>query len=305
MESENERLEQLRKLMLQSQLGFCIAYSIQSPFTLQHFHAVSSCSMNREEYERLGRSYRDQATQNYLHDVTTVIEPDLVEPPNPPNANGVRWWVFVVGSGETREAGYVVVAKIGAIERAAVDDYIRKVQRLMRADYSHKILSPQEKAVTTAAPGIEYPINEKAKLVSASLGYFGYGLAILVVTLLTVRLMRRATIIAPPPGQWDELEVYLVTGCLALVWLGFIVGILAIALRRRRDMKKLTGAIIVNDSTLRFGAFAIPRTAIVGIEKRGWRLRTKYTNHGKLQVVSIPLSWFSAQAIDRLRSTKW
>ena len=51
--------------------------------------------------------------------------------PTPANSLGQRWWHLIVGSGATRKAGYVIVARLAAKEEKDLQDRITKIQKIM------------------------------------------------------------------------------------------------------------------------------------------------------------------------------
>lgn len=56
---------------------------------------------------------------------------DLEPFTTPPNAIGQRWWQLVIASGATRDAGYVIVARVAAKEQKELHKYIADIQAIM------------------------------------------------------------------------------------------------------------------------------------------------------------------------------
>lgn len=154
MNSENEKFEKLRQFLSNYPADFCLVYRRKTTIVglkLKWCKAASSDNKPHEEYDKLAATYQEIALNSYRHRRNFVIKEtprrgnskaqrwcgiDILVPieldrnPLPANSLGHRWWQLVVGAGATRDADYVIVARVAAKEAKEVHDCIAGIQRL-------------------------------------------------------------------------------------------------------------------------------------------------------------------------------
>jgi hypothetical protein len=157
MSDENEMLEKLRESLWKSPLVFCIVYrevtTISAGFGLRWRWAISPGDLTRADYDEVAGSYQDAATDCFqnrrdLARADTSTEDDsgnrqwcartMNAGPKgellPTNSIGQRWWHVVIGSGATRDAGYVIAAKIAAKDAKDVAIFIDEIQNVLSSE---------------------------------------------------------------------------------------------------------------------------------------------------------------------------
>ena len=146
------KFETIRKFLLQGPLAHCVIYSVASAYPeikVSKLKALSSVINSSEEFDRIASTYQDIAINCYRQNRDLVLEENLLLsdssdlicellPPgskieNPPQANsdGQRWWHLAVGSGAMRNAGMVVVARVGARGEKEVWECVKGLQSIM------------------------------------------------------------------------------------------------------------------------------------------------------------------------------
>jgi hypothetical protein len=154
MNDENEKFEKIRELLSNYTPHFCLIYRRKASIAglkLKWCKASSSDNKTHEEYDKLAATYQEIALNSYRHRRNFILKETPpransrgqrwcgifvhAEPnrdPLPTNSLGQRWWQFVAGAGATRDAGYVIVARIAAKEAKEVQDCIAGIQDIMK-----------------------------------------------------------------------------------------------------------------------------------------------------------------------------
>jgi len=152
MTAQDEKFERLRDYLSKLPFLFCIVYRgrmTKGQVELKWIKAVSRDPGIHEEYDKLAGIYQEVGVHCYQRRRNLILKENLpssnspgkrwcgiVVPakPNPPPANslGQRWWHLVVGAGATRDAGYVIVARVAAKDPKELHHYVAGIQGIMR-----------------------------------------------------------------------------------------------------------------------------------------------------------------------------
>ncbi len=81
-----------------------------------------------EEHMDIDRSYRDVALYWLRANNSAVFAP---KPTETANAAGEKWWVLVLATGAVREAGYVIVLSVPAVNAAEIKPKIALLEGAM------------------------------------------------------------------------------------------------------------------------------------------------------------------------------
>jgi hypothetical protein len=158
---DNEKFDQLQNYLRACNCDFCIVYQAsevgvvkqgrkKEPIIELKWHGVFSVEKrDAAETDELGAIYQEAAMHCYQHNRNLTLNENLpgansktqlwhglsirigTRNPTPTNALGQRWWHLIVGSGATRKAGYVLVARVAAKEEKELQDRITKIQKIM------------------------------------------------------------------------------------------------------------------------------------------------------------------------------
>jgi hypothetical protein len=161
MSIEDEKFERLKLFLWACICKFCIVYQANEVGIVKHgdkhepivelkwWGAFSMKKRTPGENDKLAAKYQEAATHCYEHNQNLILNENLPNAeskiqlkyglsirigrrnPTPANSLGQRWWHLIVGSGATRKAGYVVVARVAAKDSKEVNDYISKIQNIM------------------------------------------------------------------------------------------------------------------------------------------------------------------------------
>ncbi|HXC34280.1 MAG TPA: hypothetical protein VNV43_00285 [Candidatus Acidoferrales bacterium] len=161
MNIEDEKFERLKDFWRTCTCNFCIVYQANQVGLVKHGNKcepiielkwLGAFSMEKrtpEEDDDLGAKYLAVAMHCYEHNRNLVLNENLPsanaktqlwhglsirigsKDPTPANSLGQRWWHLIVGSGATRRAGYVIVARVAAKEASELQDYAAKIQVIM------------------------------------------------------------------------------------------------------------------------------------------------------------------------------
>ncbi len=161
MSIQEKKFEQLKNYFGAYTCNFCIVYQADEVGVVKHGKkrepivelkwcgVFSMEEQTSEENDELGAKYHEAAFHCYEHNRNLVLNENLPgansqtqqwhglsirigsKNPTPPNSLGQRWWHLIVGSGATRKAGYVIVARLAAKDKKELQDHIAKIQRIM------------------------------------------------------------------------------------------------------------------------------------------------------------------------------
>jgi hypothetical protein len=161
MSMEDEKLERLKDFLWACPCNFCIVYQANEvgvvkqgkkhePIVeLKWCGAFSVKKRTPEENDELAAQYQEAAVHCYEHNRNLILNENLPSAnaktqrwhglsirlgkrdPTPTNALGQRWWHLIVGSGATRKAGYVIVARVAAKEEKDLHDRVTMIQKIM------------------------------------------------------------------------------------------------------------------------------------------------------------------------------
>lgn len=161
MSTEEERIERLKDFLWACPCNFCIVYQANEVgvvkqgnkrepiIELKWSAAFSMKKRTPEENDELGAKYQPAAMYCYEHNRNLFLNENLPaadskvqlwhglsirigkRDPTPANSLGQRWWHLIVGSGATRKAGYVIVARVAAKEAKELQDRIAGIQKIM------------------------------------------------------------------------------------------------------------------------------------------------------------------------------
>ncbi len=67
----------------------------------------------------------------YVHFVLVYRCTKKAANPLPANSLGQRWWKFVIGSGAARNAGFVVIARVAAVDSKEIKNHIDRIQSII------------------------------------------------------------------------------------------------------------------------------------------------------------------------------
>jgi hypothetical protein len=149
---------------------------------------------------------------------------------------------------------------------------------------------------------IVIPINERNNRRQAMMADVGAGFVAIVLTYgiisVTTQIGNSMAVSAAP----DRLISAAAIGLFILLWVASVAAIIAIAVRRHRNLRKFTGSIVITETFLNIGTLSVPQKAIETIQQRGRYLRIAYMADGKKCSVNIPISWLTPEAVTRLNS---
>jgi hypothetical protein len=161
MSTEAEKFERLKNFWRTCTCNFCIVYQANEVGVVKHgkkrepiielkWHgSFSMDNRTPEENDELGAKYLEAALHCYENNRNLILNENLPasnaktqlwhglsirigsKDPTPANTFGQRWWHLIVGSGATRKAGYVIVARVAAKEAKELQDYATGIQEIM------------------------------------------------------------------------------------------------------------------------------------------------------------------------------
>jgi len=161
MSVEDEKFERLENYWQACTCNFCIVFHVDEVGIVKHGKkrepiielrwcgAFSMEARTSGENDELAAKYHQAALYCYEHNRNLVLNENLpgadsktqlwhglsirigTKNPTPANELGQRWWHLIVGSGATRKAGYVVVARLAAKEEKELQDHIANIQKIM------------------------------------------------------------------------------------------------------------------------------------------------------------------------------
>ena len=161
MNIEDKSFETLKNFLWACPCDFCVVYQANGigiikqgnksePIVeLKWCGAFSLKKRTPKENDKLAAKFQEVATHCYGHKRNLILNENLpsansktqrwfglnvragTRNPTPANSLGQRWWHLVVGSGATREAGYVIVTRVAAKAPKELHDYVAKIQEIM------------------------------------------------------------------------------------------------------------------------------------------------------------------------------
>lgn len=161
MTKNDKNFERLQNYLRPYNCFFCIVYQANEVgaikdgnkrepiIELKRCGTFSTEKRTRSENDELGVMYLEAAMYCYQHNRNLTLNENLPaanaktqlwhglsirigsKNPTPANELGQRWWHLIVGSGATRKAGYVIVARVAAKEEKELQDHIAKIQKIM------------------------------------------------------------------------------------------------------------------------------------------------------------------------------
>lgn len=154
MTTENHVFERIRETWPGAYVHFVLVYRCTKNtdgLDLKWCKAASSTSLAKGQYDEIAARYQEIALQSYTQNRNFIIRDNLPEKgtdvskakkfygltlpqkPNPLPANslGQRWWKFVIGSGAARKAGFVVIARVAAVDSKEIKSHIDRIQSIM------------------------------------------------------------------------------------------------------------------------------------------------------------------------------
>ena|ERR1041385_1149971 len=152
---EDAIFERIRETWPNVYVHFFMVYrcaKTDSGLDLEWIKASSSSSLTKKHYDKIAADFHEIALQSYLQNRDFIMRensPDkdsggckpknlygftISEKPNPLPANslGQRWWQFVIGSGAVRNAGFVLIARLAAVDSKEVRKHIDRIQSIIR-----------------------------------------------------------------------------------------------------------------------------------------------------------------------------
>ncbi len=153
VDAADEMFERLKDFLWKPRLGFCVVYRVcsdDSSCKMNWFKILSPYTNSDEEYDRLADLYRGVAISSWKNGRNMVLEENFLSQ----DSSGKQWWgpVFpaevtknppltdyygrpwchlAVGAGATRDAGYVVVARITAKNEKDAHQCIVGIEEIM------------------------------------------------------------------------------------------------------------------------------------------------------------------------------
>jgi hypothetical protein len=151
---ENHVFERIRKTWPNAYVHFVLIYRCTKKsegLDMKWCKAASSSSLNNKHYDEIAARYQEIAFQSYTQNRNFIIRDNLPEKdsdgsqakklygliipekpkPLPANSLGQRWWKFVIGSGATRNAGLVVIARVAAVDSKEIKNHIDRIQSVI------------------------------------------------------------------------------------------------------------------------------------------------------------------------------
>ena len=150
MSDENYIFERIRETWPNTYVHFVLVYRCTknaNGIDLKWCKAASSSTLNNGQFDAIAARYHEIALQGYVRNQDLIIRDNspetdsktkelygLVIPqkpkPLPANSLGQSWWRFVIGSGAVRSAGFVLVARIAAVDSKEVKSHIDRIQSI-------------------------------------------------------------------------------------------------------------------------------------------------------------------------------
>src|SRR6266446_3346087 len=151
MSNENYIFDRIRETWPNAYVHFVLVYRCTTNargIALKWCKAASSGRLTRGQYDEIAARYQEIAYQGYIRNQNLIIRDNwpendskvkklygLVLPrkpkPLPANSSGQRWWRFVIGSGAVRNAGFVLVARVAAIDPKEIKSHIDRIQSIV------------------------------------------------------------------------------------------------------------------------------------------------------------------------------
>jgi hypothetical protein len=147
----NHIFERIRETWPNTYVHFVLVYRCAKNVEGIHLKwckAASSSTLTHEQYDEIAARYHEIAMQSYVRNKNLIIRDNspnndsktkkfygLLLPqkpkPLPANSLGQRWWRFVIGSGAVRNAGFVLVARIAAVDSKEIKSHIERIQSIV------------------------------------------------------------------------------------------------------------------------------------------------------------------------------
>jgi len=155
MNEKNEKFERIRLLLSNYPSHYCLIYrgkESRAGVELKWCKAASSDQKNREDYDSLASKHNEIALNAFKNKrdyllkenprranskvqkwcgIEVLTQKKTKETFDSADSGGPRWWQLVIGSGTTRDAGYVIVTRISVKETTELQDCIAKIQDIM------------------------------------------------------------------------------------------------------------------------------------------------------------------------------
>ncbi|HEY1790047.1 MAG TPA: hypothetical protein VGJ73_18010 [Verrucomicrobiae bacterium] len=161
MNIDDEKFGRLKDFLWSCPCNFCIVYQANEVGFVKHGNkrepiielkwcgAFSMKKRTPGENDELGAKYQPAAMHCYEHNRNLILNENLPSAnsktqlwhglsirigsrdPVPANSLGQRWWHLIVGSGATRKAGFVIVARVAAKEAKELQDHVTRIQKIM------------------------------------------------------------------------------------------------------------------------------------------------------------------------------
>lgn len=150
--NETELFDGLQDFLWKSPFDYCIVYRVKSTEagTELRWRCAMSPYRTREEHDKLAATYHEVAMHCYQNERDFVLQED--EPDandrgqlwcgllihNKPkktmqceNYPGQQWRHFIIGTGATRKAGYVIIARVVSKDTKEILERIACIQEIM------------------------------------------------------------------------------------------------------------------------------------------------------------------------------
>jgi len=151
---ENRIFERIRETWPNNYVHFVLVYRCMKKgdgLDLKWCKAASSSSLTKKHYDEIAARYQEIASQSYTQNRNFIIRDNLPEKdsdgskakklygliipekpkPLPANSLGQRWWKFVIGSGSVRDAGFVIIARVAAVDSKEIKTHINRIQSII------------------------------------------------------------------------------------------------------------------------------------------------------------------------------
>lgn len=158
MRDDDKTFDRIRDYLWSRPCGFCVVYRLEKSLfgvKLKWCKAISLVNNNQEEYKKLAATYQEVAEQCYHRNRVYILKESVPRPNSktrrwcgftisekgdlpPANSEGRRWWQFVIGAGPVRNAGYVIVARVSAMDNTEVRDCVAQVQQIVKGSDNMK-----------------------------------------------------------------------------------------------------------------------------------------------------------------------
>jgi hypothetical protein len=127
---------------LRGRAAFCIVFRVIPQKTGEpELEFMGGGTAFGEKLEALAAKVKHAALMHFMAKKSVIT--DHPDPAGTKHPSGKIYWIAIIATGETRDAGYIVVMRVWATSRAAVETYVEGVQAIMRGEDLESLPNPE------------------------------------------------------------------------------------------------------------------------------------------------------------------